>query len=52
MKHREVREREPEPERQNTLFNLNHPFCVAILDAPTAFHNLLLTCDSDPESDV
>lgn len=39
VRHREVSERE----RQNTLFNFNHPFCVAILDAPTVFHNLLLT---------
>lgn len=38
VKHREVRERE----RQNTQ-NLNHPFCVAILDAPTVFHSLLAT---------
>lgn len=48
MKHGEVRERERQ--RQNTLFNLNHPFCVAILDAPTVFHNLLATQrPSDPE---
>lgn len=47
MKHREVRERERQ--RQNTQ-NLNHPFCVAILDAPTVFHNLLATQrPSDPE---
>lgn len=42
MRHREVREREPEPERQNTLFNFNHPFCVAILDA---YCIPQLTCD-------